>query len=156
GSRVGDADLERDRGRAHGACAREGVLEELASESLASEAEIGRDLVDVELLVERDGEEVAADARRAGVLRHENAQIPVRLDELAREELPLPRDRKGLRLDAGDLVEIEGPRGPEAVGPLARLTERHASPRRRWDGSTRRSGPSGRPRRRPAAATARS
>ena len=71
----------------------------------------------------------------------------MRLDELAREELPLPRNGERLGLDPRDLVEVE--RVPAGAGgrALARLTKRHVSPRRRsaanrWP-EARGSGPAG-------------
>src|SRR5437764_3203156 len=98
-----------------------------------TQPQVRRDLVDVKFLVERHGEEIAPDARFAAVVAGEDADVPVGLDELAREELPLPGHGEGLVLDPRDLVQIERSGGPEAVRPRPGLTDgRHASPPPRW------------------------
>src|ERR1700730_14429043 len=91
----------------------QGVLEEPAAVAPVSQARIRRDLVDVELFVERYGEEVPADARLRVPGSDEDAGISIRFLELRREKLSLPRHQKRLALDAGDLVQITRPRGSD-------------------------------------------
>src|SRR5262249_28510950 len=128
---VGHPDLERDGGSAERPRPVERVLEKDPSVPELPEPRVGRDLVDVELVVERDREEISAHERRRTLRAGEDARVTEGLEELGLEELALPRHRKGLPLDARDLVEMPrlGLLEPIVVGPGTR--QGHAIPPRR-------------------------
>jgi hypothetical protein len=87
---VGDSNFEGDRVGAHRSSAGQSVFEEAPSVASVAQARIRRDLVDMELFVERDGEEITADPRDGSMLSRKDTRVAVRLDDFGFEELALP------------------------------------------------------------------
>jgi hypothetical protein len=75
---------------AHRSSAGQSVFEEAPSVASVAQARIRRDLVDMELFVERDGEEITADPRDGSMLSRKDTRVAVRLDDFGFEELALP------------------------------------------------------------------